>query len=175
MAGDGTITGFVPRGTPGPSWHFIGLQAAESRAFSRLSPDEPSESVSWLYVRLMQERPGSVRAFRTSATFFDIGTPADYLRTSLTLATAEGHADRLIGKACRVAPTARLTRTVLWDEVTVGDDAELIDCVVGDGARIPPGTRLRGCAVVPAGVRAPAAGEDEIDNLLVVRMPEALP
>lgn len=172
VANDGAVTGFVPRGTAGPSWHFIGVQAAQTRAFSDLAPDAPAESVSWLYPRLMREQTGSVRAFRTSARFFDIGTPADYLRTCLAFAAAEGHENRLVGARCRVARSARLSRTVLWDEVTVGDDAALIDCIVADGACIEAGTRLRGCAIVPAGNRAPATGEERVGDLLLTRLSE---
>lgn len=171
---DGAVTGFVPRGTPGPSWHFIGFQVAEATAFSGLAPDQPAESVSSLYPALMRANPGCIRAFRTTASFFDIGTPADYLATSLAFAASEGGA-RLIGAGCRVARGARLARTVLWDRVTVGDDAELTDCVVGDGACIPAGARLASCAIVPAGDRAPAAGEERDGSLLVARLPDAAP
>jgi mannose-1-phosphate guanylyltransferase len=59
----GAVTGFVRRRTPGPSWHFVGIQAACATAFAGLSPDEPSESVSWLYPALMRlEQRGFVRA-----------------------------------------------------------------------------------------------------------------
>jgi NDP-sugar pyrophosphorylase family protein len=169
----GAITAFVRRGTPGPSWHFVGIQAANAEAFVGLSPDQPSESVSWLYPILMRERPGSVRAFRTEAAFYDIGTPTDYLATSLAFADVERRARQLIGERCQVAPTARLTRTVLWDDVTVGDDAELTDCVVADGVRIPAGMRLERRAVVPAGVGAAQPGEDLAGGLLLSRMPGA--
>ncbi len=169
----GAVTGFVRRGTPGPSWHFVGLQAACATAFARLSPDEPSESVSWLYPALMRERPGSIRAFRTQGTFYDIGTPADYLATSLALAAAEGTANRLAGADCRVSRTARVVRSVLWDRVTVGDDAELTHCVVADDVVIPAGARFEGCAIVRAPGPEPQAGQEIDGDLLLSRMPGA--
>jgi mannose-1-phosphate guanylyltransferase len=174
---DGSIARFVPRGTPGPSWHFIGLQAAEASVFDGVSPSEPSESVGALYPRLMRERPGSIRAFRTSASFFDIGTPADYLDTTLALlasegtATGEGRARPVAaGRGCRVSPSAWLEGTVLWDDVTVGADARLTGCIVTDGAIIPPGLRLERRAVVAAHGRPVAAGEERQDDLLIVHI-----
>lgn len=168
---DGRVTGFVRRGTPGPSWHFVGLQAAEAAAFDRLSPDAPSESIAWLYPALMRERPGCVRALRTTASFFDVGTPADYLATTAALGGPTWTEGFLAGTGCRVAPSARIVRSILWDEVTVGDDAALSDCIVGDGVRIPNGARLEACAIVKADERAPAAGEERYGDLLLARLP----
>jgi len=164
----GAITGFVPRGTPGPSWHFVGIQAACARAFEGLPPDAPAESVGWLYPSLMRERPGSVRAFRTDAAFHDIGTPADYLASSLAFAGAERA--RLVGDGCRVAATASVERSILWDRVRVGDHAELVGCVVADDVEIPAGARFHGCAIVAArGGMRPQVGELH-GGLLVSRM-----
>ena len=170
----GVITGFVRRGTPTPSWHFVGIQAACARAFERLSPDVPSESVTGLYPVLMRERPGSVRAYRTQGAFHDIGTPADYLATSLAFAEAEGAAASLTGDACRVAGTARVASSVLWDRVRVGDHAELTDCVVADDVEIPDGARFHGCAIVHAAqAGGPQAGNIHGDLLLAPIVPVA--
>jgi NDP-sugar pyrophosphorylase family protein len=166
----GCVTAFVPRGTPGPSWHFVGVQVVEAAAFAGVSPDHPSESIAALYPALMRERPGSVRAFRTEAAFFDIGTPEDYLATSLAVAASERGEHRLLGRGCRVSPTARLSRTILWDHVTVGDDAVLTDCVVADGASVPDGLHLEGCAIVPAAAGRPGPRDETIGHLRVSRI-----
>lgn len=161
---DGEIAGFVPRGARQPTWHFIGVQAVEARAFAGLPPDAPAESVAWLYPALMREHPGSIRAFRSSASFLDIGTAADYLATCLALAK-EGGRD-LVGARGRVAPTARLARTILWDDVVVEDDAELIECVVADRVRVPAGLRARRRAIVVSS-RSPAPGEEVAGDLIL--------
>jgi mannose-1-phosphate guanylyltransferase len=173
---DGNVVRFVPRGTPGPSWHFIGLQAAEAIAFERLSPNEPSESIASLYPALMREQPGSVRAFRTSASFFDIGTLRDYLETSIALWRAEGsrtgdeRADGpvSVGERCDIAHSAWLEGTVLWDDVTIGDDASLTDCVVTDQVSVPRGLRVCGRAISRAEDVPAAAGEDRHGDLVMV-------
>ena len=69
----------------------------------------------------MRDRPGSVVGFTGEWSFHDIGTPADLLATSLALAAADGRPDRpRWGRGVRVDPSARVTRSVLWDDVAVG-------------------------------------------------------
>ena len=81
---------------------------------------------------MIASRPGSLRVMRTTAEFFDIGTPRDYLETARTIANREGRSlDR--GRNCQVAGDARIDSTILWDDVTVGAGASLTNCVVTDG------------------------------------------
>src|SRR5258708_25700295 len=145
---DHAVTGFTrrraPGGSPVPSevegFHFIGPQVVEAEAFMLLEDGVPAESVLGIYPAWMASRPGSVRGFVSDAAFQDIGTPADLLQTSLALAAADGRARHpRWGRNVCVAGTARVTRSVLWDDVTVGAGAVLTECVVADGVRIPEG------------------------------------
>lgn len=164
-ADDGRVTGFSRAGASATNFHFIGVQIADARAFESLKDGVPAESVNALYPRLIAAEPGSVRGFVCDASFHDIGTPADYLRTSVELAAIEG--DRLIARAT-ISGSARIERTAIWDDVVVGARAELIDCIVADGACIPEGARYEGCAIVPA--RSRAAGADErIEGDLLIK------
>ena len=43
--------------------------------------------------------------------------------------------------------------------MTVGASARLTECIVADGAVIPPGATYERCAIVPAGRRHAASGE----------------
>jgi mannose-1-phosphate guanylyltransferase len=160
---DGEVSGFVHRGAPGPSWHFIGVQVLEAAALADVPGDRPAESVSALYPQLIRERPGSVRAFRCTASFHDIGTPADYLFTSLTL--AGGDERLLVGERSVVHAGASVSRSILWEDVTVARGARLDDCIVTDGVSVPPGAFSKQILVskeraagLPAGAGAPAAG-----------------
>lgn len=135
----GCVTGFVGRGSDRQSWHFVGLQAVEPEAFTSVPDDTPYESVGTLYPALIAAHPGRVRAFRTQATFFDIGTPRDYVDTSFRLAPDAGRATWWMGAGCRLDPAATLTRSILWDDVDVGPRARLDGCIVCDGVRVPPG------------------------------------
>jgi mannose-1-phosphate guanylyltransferase len=146
---DHAVTGFTRRGSLEPSFHFIGPQVVEAEAFLPLPDGVPAESVMGIYPALIANRPGSVRGFVSDAAFQDIGTAADLLQTSLDLAAADGRdgAPRW-GRNPQVAASARIIRSVLWDDVIVGADAVITECVVADGVQIPDGTVLTRCAIV---------------------------
>lgn len=162
---DGAFTGWVPRGSREPSYHFVGVQAAEPAAFGSVPADTPSE-VRILYPALAAARPGAVRVFRTQASFMDIGTPSDYLDTALTLAAREG-IDPAAG--AEISHTARVDRSVLWDDVVVEDGAMLRECVVTDGVRVPADTSWHGVTIRTAsGELAP--GERTIEGLAIASL-----
>lgn len=131
----GNVTAFVPRGAPGPTWHFVGVQIAERAAFAPLADGVPAESVAGVYRSLIDGRRGAVRAFMTTARFLDIGTPRDYLEACLAVAGTTVVAP----DSARVAPSARLARTVLWDAVAIGEDVVLDEVVVARGVQVPAG------------------------------------
>jgi NDP-sugar pyrophosphorylase family protein len=121
----GVVTGFTGKGSAARSFHFIGVQVAETEVFASLPDHTPHESVGALYPELIKQRPGAIRAHVAEAEFLDIGTPADYLNTCIRLAAREGQT--LTGES------------VLWDDVVVDPRARLTRCVVTDGVRVPPG------------------------------------
>src|SRR4029079_4229377 len=109
-----------------PSQHFVGVQVVEAAAYADVPPDTPWASTGRLYPAPLAAQPGAIRTFPTDDTFHDIGTPLDYIRTSLALgAGGTAPADRTDG--------ARIVDSVLWDGVTLGRGAELTRCVVADG------------------------------------------
>ncbi len=143
---DGRVTGFARRGPEAEgSYHFIGIQVVRSEAFERLPPDRPASTVGGLYDRLLAERRGSVRGVVTRARFWDIGTPGDYVRTSRALA---GGDLTISGARLRADPSARLIRTIVWDDVEIGAGSTLEDCIVTDGVRVPPGAAYRRAILV---------------------------
>jgi mannose-1-phosphate guanylyltransferase len=166
VSDSGHVTGFTRPGTGGESFLFIGVQVAEARTFASLREDEPAESVNMLYPQLIARDPRSVAAFVSGASFSDIGTPRDYLQTSFALAAAEG--DHVAaGHRATVSASAEIVRTALWDDVSIGDEARLVDCIVCDGVHVPAGARYAHSAIVRAAGRVPAADERIEGNLLV--------
>jgi NDP-sugar pyrophosphorylase family protein len=105
-----------------------------------------SESVNWLYPKLLRENSRSIAAFVSDVSFRDIGTPADCLRTSLDLAAVEG--DSGPGRNARVDATAVIDRCSLWDDVTIGPGVRLTECIVADGVQIPRGRSYQRSAIV---------------------------
>ncbi len=150
------------------SYHFIGVQAAKAEAFAALDDGLPAESVNMLYPQLMARNPQAVAAHISDASFLDIGTPRDCLDTSVALAEVEG--SHLIGGRVQIADSAVLTRTALWDDVTVGARAQLHECIVGDGVRIPDDARFERCAIVSADNQTPADDERIEHGLLIRRL-----
>jgi mannose-1-phosphate guanylyltransferase len=160
---EGVVAGFVKRGSPRPSFHFVGVQAAEAAAFASVPTDTPYETVAALYPSLMASRPGSVRAFFSPSEFFDIGTPADYLQTSLLFADREGTS--LIGRA-RLEAGARVEHSILWDDVVIGAGSMLRECIVTDGVRVPADTSWRGVTIRVATDEL-GPGERQVDHLAI--------
>jgi NDP-sugar pyrophosphorylase family protein len=150
----GAVTGFVPRGAAEASFHFFGVQIAGAGVFRTLPQAEPARTVGGVYDDLIHSRTGTVRGFVCAARSWDIGTPMDYWTTSQTFLGAEGR-DSDHGRDVRIASSARVTRSILWDEVEVGAGAVLDECIVTDGVRVPPGAvHCREMLVLPKEFRA---------------------
>ena len=168
VARDSAVSGFATRGSPQTSFHFLGLQVAEAAAFAALDAGTPCASVGAVYPALIGARPGSVRAHVCAAEFLDIGTPDDYLRTSLLLARREGGTPQR-GARTLVDPTALIDESILWDDVEVGAGSMLRGCVVADGARVPGDTSWNGVTLRPA-IGDLAPGERRIGELAVASL-----
>lgn len=139
---NGVVTGFGPG-----LEHFIGVQAIEARALARVRDDVPSETVKEIYPALIASEPGAVRVYRSNAEFLDVGTAADYLDTvDIICAREQRRIDFGLGNV--VHPTATIRHSVLWDRVTVQENAELIDCIVADDVVIPAGSRYERRVIV---------------------------
>lgn len=169
-APDGAITGFTRRGPDNTGWHFVGVQAVNADVFAPLDPDAPAESVAALYRDLIRARPGAVRAYCCAAPFHDIGTAADYLDTSLAIAGRESADEALIGCDCAVSADARVERSVLWDRVTVGHGACLIECVVADDVEVPPGLWFTRQALVRRADITPGPHDTAVGPMLVTSL-----
>ena len=135
---NGMARGFTPAGQP--NRHFVGVQLVESRIFEQLPVDEPAATIGGIYNALIANETGRIATHDVAATFLDVGTPADYLAASLEVARAEGHETLPIGRGSHVHGTAVLTRTIVWDDVSIAEGCRLTDCIVADGVQLSPGT-----------------------------------
>ena len=91
---DGCVLGFCRPGQDASAGHFVGVQLVERAVFDRLADGVPAESVGTVYPALIAANPRAVRAFMSDASFRDVGTPASYWSTSLSLAGPAGEPDR---------------------------------------------------------------------------------
>ena len=141
---DHRVSGFVPRGRAAEgSYHYIGVQLVEAGVFDAVPPGEPASSIGGIYDRLIAAEPGAVRAMVSEASFFDVGTAADYWRTSLAFSAASSIASPTGGLNSRIDPSARVAGSILWDDVRVGAGAVLDECIVTDGVEVPAGAEFR--------------------------------
>jgi NDP-sugar pyrophosphorylase family protein len=140
---DGGVVGFTRPGQSADAYHFVGTQMVESRVFSALGPGQPAASVGGVYDALIAERPGSIRGFVSDAAFWDVGTVADYWSTSWAFANRLPETDTIAGRRANIAGTARVSGSLLWDDVIVCSDAVLEACLVTDGVTVPAGAIYR--------------------------------
>ena len=161
----GSVIGVVRRGSAEPSQHFFGVQVVNAEAFATVPEGIPYETVAQLYPALTAARPGSVRVFHATAEYLDIGTPSDYLATSLLLTGRERRATST-GARVRIAADARVERSILWDDVVVEEGVMVKECVITDGVRVPADTSWHGVTMrVAAGGLTP--GEKRIGHLAI--------
>jgi mannose-1-phosphate guanylyltransferase len=129
-------------------WHFIGVQVVDRDVFAALPDNQPAESVRGIYRDWLATQPGAVRIFVADTAFDDIGTAADYHRTSL--AYARGEASVLVESGAGIAAGARVVDTIVLAGAVVGTGAVLSDCIVCETTQVPNGYHDDGAIVAPA-------------------------
>jgi NDP-sugar pyrophosphorylase family protein len=151
LDGSHRVIGFVPPGASvQPSYHFVGVQIVHADVFRALPPGRPAESIRGVYDELIAARLGAIRGFVSNAAFWDVGTVSDYWSTSWSISDAAGLPEVTCGRGTRIDETARVSRSILWDDVDVSGDCVLDECVVTDRVSVPRGARLRRTILVRA-------------------------
>jgi NDP-sugar pyrophosphorylase family protein len=141
---EGRVVGFARRGpSSAGTYHFIGVQIADAEAFDAVAPGEAASSIGGVYDALIASRPGGVRGFVCGAEFWDVGTPTDYWQTSQAFMTRAGTPSSGIPQTARIDASARVTGSILWDDVQVGRDAVIEECIITDRVRVPAGAAYR--------------------------------
>ena len=144
---DGRVTGFVRRGPSAKgSYHFVGVQVVAGRVFDAVEPGTAASSIGGVYDVWIAA--GGIRGVVADAAFYDVGTPGDYWRASLAIAAMEGTIGSSVGTGTRIDSTAHVRQSVLWDDVAVGPGAQLDECIVTDGVKVPAGALHRRAILV---------------------------
>jgi NDP-sugar pyrophosphorylase family protein len=134
------VVGFVPAGYSAKqgSWHFVGVQIVQARAFAELAGGRPANTIGGLYDTLISNRPGALSGFVSDAAFWDVGTVADYISTCRAFEN-----DRAPTQSVRVDATARVRDSIFWDNIEIAANASLEDCIVTDDVHVPAGATYR--------------------------------
>lgn len=139
MDTSGVVSGFAPKGASASgSFHFVGVQVVSREAFLRLAAGQPANTVGGLYDDMLKEQPGSIRGCSIDSRFWDVGTVADYWRTSAAFSNNSGATGVPLSEE-----TTDIRGSILWNRVSIGDDAALDECIVTDDVAVPAGARYR--------------------------------
>ena len=111
--------------------------------FGSVPAGRPAASIGGVYDRLIAMDSDAVLGFVCAAAFWDVGTVSEYWFTSWTFIDTGADGARAHGERVRIDPTARLLRSILWDDVEVSRDVVLDECVVTDGVHVPAGATYR--------------------------------
>jgi mannose-1-phosphate guanylyltransferase len=140
LDGGRRVIGFAPSGvTAEGSFHLVGVQIVHSSVFASLPAGRPARSIGGVYDALIARQPGAISGFVCNAVFWDVGTVSDYWSTSWALVAAEGLGDVTCGRRVRIHPDARVSRSILWDDVDISKGCVVDECVITDGVSVPPG------------------------------------
>jgi len=146
----GAFSGFARRGDAAAgSFHFIGIQIVQADVFREIA-DGRVTNIHDVYEALARSKPGCIRGHVCDASFWDIGTPADYWQTNAAF-LADLPPQRAFGRNTRIDPTSTVTNSILWDDVEVQARAVLEDCIVTDGVTVPAGATYRRAILVRDG------------------------
>ena len=161
--GDSRITGFVEKPPPGTAPSDLvnaGVWVFEPDLVGEIPPG--AVRVEETLFPSLVGRGENVRGHRFEGLWADLGTPGRYLELSRALveqagaplvpkdaevaddATIEGTA---LGAGSAVGKGARVTGSVLWEDVRVEANAQVRDSVLADGVTIGEGAVVRGAVL----------------------------
>lgn len=148
---DGLVTGFggypLEAAAADVPLMFTGIQILDPRVFEFIPPGVFSHSVTDVYIPAIK-RGDRVAAHVAEGDWYELSTVRRYLDTSLTLMRRAGR-EVETGAGTLIEDGARVSESVLWENVHVASGARIRRCVLGAGVRVGP--------------------EDDFDNVAVVR------
>lgn len=127
---------------------FTGIQILEPAIFSYIPAHGFSHTVTDVYPQAIA-RGERVVAHIADGAWYEMSTIERYLDISLVMMRRE-NLTYLCGENCLLAATAYVTNCVLWDDVVIEEGARLVECVLGDGVRIPARSQFNCSAIVRA-------------------------
>ncbi|MEO5859762.1 MAG: NDP-sugar synthase [Pyrinomonadaceae bacterium] len=156
---DGMVTGFGDYASPltedeirdteheieTPSM-FTGIHILEPRVFDYIPRGVYSDIVPTFYNPALAKGE-KIAAHVTDANWFELSTIPRYL--DITLAMLDGK-DNCIGNGCKIASSATVRDSIMWDNVRVGEDVSLYRTIVADNVEIPAGEHFENAAIVQA-------------------------
>ncbi|MFB3903374.1 MAG: sugar phosphate nucleotidyltransferase [Acidobacteriota bacterium] len=151
ISSDRRVCGFGPGYQPQPDdtpWVFTGVHILSPQLLDRI-PDGPSDSVRDLYAQLVCERK-KVNGFVSQAYWCETSTPERYLEKSFEVLRRKGRDDENIAAdSSRVHPKAEVRHSIIWDDVTIGERANLNRVIAVGNITVPAGAQFGNAILTP--------------------------
>ena len=125
---------------------FTGIHIFEPRVFDFIPREVYSDIVPTFYNPALRQGE-TIAAHVTDGEWFELSTIQRYL--DISLAVMHGHRCH-IGRNCSIPSSATIRDSILWDGITVGENASLYRTVIADGVTIPGGEHYENAAIVRA-------------------------
>jgi NDP-sugar pyrophosphorylase family protein len=147
---DGCITTFGGMPLAGgdcPPYMFTGIQILDPRIFDYIPRGVFSHSVIDVYPRAISKGE-IVAAHVAEGKWRELSTLQRYLDISVEMLAEQGLSFSA-GKGLQLAPTATVSASVLWNNVTIDEGALIEKAVLADNVHILPGETIQNAVVVP--------------------------
>lgn len=125
---------------------FTGIHILEPRVFDYIPRGVYSDIVPYFYNPALKNGE-KIAVHVTDANWFELSTIPRYL--DISLAMMHG-ASVCAGENCIVSGRATVKDSVMWDNVTIADDAHLYRTIIADNVRIEAGEHFENAAIVRA-------------------------
>ena len=126
---------------------FTGIHIMEPEVFDYIPRGVYSDIVPSFYNPAIADGK-KINAFVTDADWFELSTIPRYL--DISLAMMNDGQSVFIGGNCNVSEGAAIRDSVLWDDVSIGDGAQLYRTIIADGVNIEAGETFENAAIVRA-------------------------
>jgi NDP-sugar pyrophosphorylase family protein len=127
---------------------FTGIHILDPRIFKYIPRGVFSHTITDVYLPAMAQGE-RVAAHVAAGMWYELSTIQRYLDVSLALMADQG-CDYETGKNCEIHTGAMVTKSILWDGVTVAEGARVHRSILGDGVQIGSREVIENCAVVRA-------------------------
>ncbi|HEV8130498.1 MAG TPA: NDP-sugar synthase [Acidobacteriota bacterium] len=146
----GFVTGFAetPQEREKPGLTFTGIHLLDSRIWRFVPASGFSDMVKAVYREALNCRQ-KIACYHATGSWLEFSTLERYWRLNIE---ATGTS---IGAGSKISGSAELINSVIWDNVDLGDECLLENCVVADDVQVPPHSRLKHSVLVPARLATP--------------------
>lgn len=127
---------------------FTGIHILEPRVFDYIPRGKYSDIVPTFYNPALRNGEKIIAHF-ANGNWSEVSTIPRYLSVSLKMNGLE-NGKNIIGKNPRISSKANIKETVIWDDVTIGENTSISRSVIGDGVTINAGESFENVAIVKA-------------------------